>query len=65
MTKHKSSFGIWMLVFIIIFLSVLDIGINLLSFIPFIGGVFETIGETIFEVMQIVLTLIIVLLVKR
>ena len=65
MTKHKSSFGIWMLIIFIILLSLLDIGTNILSFIPFIGGVFETISEVIIEIIQIILTVIIVLVGRK
>lgn len=52
----------WALFFVIIILTGLDLLINFLSFIPFIGGLFETIGELILELIGIFVTLILTIL---
>jgi len=49
---------VWMLVVLIIFLSLLDLGANILSFIPFIGAFFSTLAESILELITIITAII-------
>lgn len=46
---------------LIVVLSAVDIASNVFALIPFIGGVFETLSESIIEAIQIILALIIAL----
>ncbi len=46
----------------IVLLSIADIGLNLLGLIPFVGVIFETISETIFELLTISAAFLITLL---
>lgn len=43
------------LIFTFLFLTLLDLGLNLLSFIPAIGPVFESAGELVIEGAQAIL----------
>jgi len=40
---------------LIVLLSVIDVAANLISFIPILGDIAETISETVLEVIQLVL----------
>jgi len=40
---------------LIILVSVLDIAANLISFIPIIGDIVETMSETVMEIIQLIL----------
>ena len=54
-----SQTTIWLMVAGIVVLSLLDIGLNIISFIPYVGDVFETTSETVLEGIQILFTVII------
>lgn len=52
MNKTITMIGI---LFVIIMIGIIDIGINVFSLIPVIGDAIETIGETILELLQVLL----------
>ena len=53
----KSNLSIWVAVVLVAIFSILDIFINVISLIPFIGDILETIGEAILEGLTIVVTI--------
>lgn len=53
------STTVWLLVAAIVVLSLVDIGLNIISFIPYVGDIFETTSETVIEGIQIALAVII------
>ena len=57
--KKETGVTIFILVFLIIVISIVDILMNVFGAIPILGGLLETLSETILESIQVLLTSII------
>ena len=63
--KKKSNALVWVLVGFILLLGVADLLTNVFALIPVIGVIFSTIGDTVTELIQIILTIVLAVIASR
>jgi hypothetical protein len=63
--RKETGWTIFILVFLIIVLSVVDILANFIGAIPILGDIAETLSETVLESIQVLLTSIIGIIAVR
>jgi hypothetical protein len=54
--------GIWILVALFFVLGLADLGLNLLSLLPYVGSAFETLAESVLELLQAVIMVIVAIM---